>query len=653
VWSNLNLRKKTILVILLVFSLILLPKIQINGKVQPIQNFEGKDVLKNWTVMLYFCADSRDETVDKTNPNNEDNFIHTNLKSVIDNLNKDLLLGSDANVNIIVLYDYPYSTADPNGRAKILKIRPFLTYQTLADWGATNMGAEQTLDNFISYCKTNYPASNYALVLSDHGRGYAGVCYDYHAPHPYFDTLGDCLLPNEISSAIEDNSGIDVLVLDSCLGSNFELAWQLVDNVDYLVAAERSQSPKALHHPREFLWYLSRSPSMDASTFAQTVFNAAVNPNKVLNDDYKLTTCTFSNLTDFKRTLDSPQFGMTSFWEVFYDFTLSLKMEMLHDINVSRELFLNIRKELDSKHYFTTDSMLVDLYEFLDTITLHASNFTYTLIPDRAAYLRDLLYPAGDIIIDEYSSSADMNGFSICFPSIPDHYKGFLFPNLYYNLRISDDTDWDFFLYLLFKDPIYRKYFKLEYDYLEFFFDGVDPRLSMHVNYWFDPDGDPLHVGVSDLITDPPSPHMGIDIGIEGAQYFDDLIFGNSYIRIPYNNLPAAGFKNEEKILEVLINAWDAVNEIQEFRFVARNVVNNEIAWMENFTQIIEKGQLLRCEVSNNQLYGTFEPSEEPRPPTREETDGIGFRNFSFAIISPMAIIIIIAVRDIFRKKKK
>ena len=47
----------------------------------------------------------------------------------------------------------------------------------------TVMLRSQTLD----YTKNHFPANNYALVLADHGRGYASFCYDYHAPHPYYD----------------------------------------------------------------------------------------------------------------------------------------------------------------------------------------------------------------------------------------------------------------------------------------------------------------------------------------------------------------------------------------------------------------------------------------------------------------------------------
>ena len=39
----------------------------------------------------------------------------------------------------------------------------------VADWGERDMGSAQTLTDFITYCKTNYPATHYVLCFWDHG----------------------------------------------------------------------------------------------------------------------------------------------------------------------------------------------------------------------------------------------------------------------------------------------------------------------------------------------------------------------------------------------------------------------------------------------------------------------------------------------------
>ena len=135
---------------------------------------------KSWTFMLYFCGDTRDDS-NTQGLDNSGNKLNTNMQYVFDKLvTGDLLNGFETDLNIIALFDHPYSPEYPNGQAKLydLKSNGFVT---IANYGPKNMGYPTTLSNFISFCKNNYTANNYALLLSDHGRGYAGFCYDYHA----------------------------------------------------------------------------------------------------------------------------------------------------------------------------------------------------------------------------------------------------------------------------------------------------------------------------------------------------------------------------------------------------------------------------------------------------------------------------------------
>jgi len=135
----------------------------------------------------------------------------------------DLLPGPKNDLNVIVLYNYPYTVSNPYGHASLFSIQAN-GYYLLADWGQTNMDSYVTLTNYIDYTKNHFPANNYALVLADHGMGYAGFCYDYHAPHPYYDyALGDCLTVGEIRTALSVTGGVDVLFLDTCSGGPSKL----------------------------------------------------------------------------------------------------------------------------------------------------------------------------------------------------------------------------------------------------------------------------------------------------------------------------------------------------------------------------------------------------------------------------------------------
>lgn len=94
---------------------------------------------------------------------------------------------------------------------------------------------EETLEDFINYCTTNYPADRNILVLWNHG---GGVVYGYG-----LDEISggeyDALTIDEIQTATR-NSGIkfEAICFDACLMGGLECACALSDVADYMVASE-------------------------------------------------------------------------------------------------------------------------------------------------------------------------------------------------------------------------------------------------------------------------------------------------------------------------------------------------------------------------------------------------------------------------------
>jgi len=103
-----------------------------------------------------------------------------------------------------------------------------------------NMGDAATLKKFIQYCKENYPATDYALIFSNHGGGVKkksssvsgeesvsdgnleitkNICYD--------ETSGDDFLyTGEISDTLTSDESVQLLGLDACFMSSVEFAYQ-------------------------------------------------------------------------------------------------------------------------------------------------------------------------------------------------------------------------------------------------------------------------------------------------------------------------------------------------------------------------------------------------------------------------------------------
>ena len=103
----------------------------------------------------------------------------------------------------------------------------------LQQLGKVNMVDYNNLADFINYCKTNYPADSYMLVLWDHGGGIP-ISYGMDEIYP-----GKMMTAAEIGMAIQ-SSGVhfETLLFDACNVCTLEAAVSVYNYVDYMVAAE-------------------------------------------------------------------------------------------------------------------------------------------------------------------------------------------------------------------------------------------------------------------------------------------------------------------------------------------------------------------------------------------------------------------------------
>ena len=195
-------------------------------------DFTTKNERGNWTIMYYMDGD-----ID----------LEQYMLRDFNNLEKGY--GSGENVTIIVLFDRieGYSTADGNWNgSRIYKIESdtniaYMNSTLLEDWGEVNMGDSTTLTNFLDYCFTNFPADKTMLVLSDHGSGLNGLCYDYTSPEINDDY--DRLTLDEVQGAIstaESTHGIklDIIFLFACVMGMIEVAYEFRGLANYLLFSE-------------------------------------------------------------------------------------------------------------------------------------------------------------------------------------------------------------------------------------------------------------------------------------------------------------------------------------------------------------------------------------------------------------------------------
>jgi hypothetical protein len=185
----------------------------------------GLQAPDSWTILTYEIAD-------------------TNLEPfMMEDVEEMGRVSSGAGFNMISLVDRAEGYTDTSVLgipdwvgAKVLEIeRGGAT--VLEDLGALNTGDPDVLAGFIKDGILNYPAANYALIISDHGASWPGVGGDESHDH-------DSLTLAELDQAISDGlaaAGVDKLALigfDACLMATFEVASTMAPHADRLVASQ-------------------------------------------------------------------------------------------------------------------------------------------------------------------------------------------------------------------------------------------------------------------------------------------------------------------------------------------------------------------------------------------------------------------------------
>lgn len=207
-------------------------KTSLNNVRQEIQ--KAKSSNQKLTIMYYCDAD---------------NNLESSLLSDIEEMKKGYV--NNPNLNLVTLIDRSSRyTSDKTvfgedfEDARLYKIEHNKTKRldggkefpeiTLNSNYEANMGDANTLKKFINYCKANYKADKYVLIMANHGGGAKektknnqninrAICWD---DSHYDGNSPDCLYMGEISDTLTQEQSVDVLAFDACLMGTAEVAYQ-------------------------------------------------------------------------------------------------------------------------------------------------------------------------------------------------------------------------------------------------------------------------------------------------------------------------------------------------------------------------------------------------------------------------------------------
>ncbi len=207
-------------------------KTNLNNIRQEIQKAENNN---QKVTIMYYC--------------DADNNLESSLLSDIEEMKKGYV--NNPNLNLVTLIDRSSRyTSDKTvfgedfEDARLYKIEHNTTKRldggkefpeiTINSNYEANMGDANTLKKFINYCKANYKADKYVLIMANHGGGAKeklknnqdvnrAICWD---DSHYDGNSPDCLYMGEISDTLTQEQSVDVLAFDACLMGTAEVAYQ-------------------------------------------------------------------------------------------------------------------------------------------------------------------------------------------------------------------------------------------------------------------------------------------------------------------------------------------------------------------------------------------------------------------------------------------
>jgi hypothetical protein len=362
----------------------------------------------SWTFMVYLDAD-----VDL-----ERHYIDTFLD--VSNV------GSTSQVKIVVQMDRISSTEDWDDDrygdwtdCKRFNVTQGLTptpENAMEDLGEVNMGLPDTLTDFVNWAVNSFPADSYCLVLMDHGSGYVnGVCFDDSSG-------GDSLSLPELSQALSAvPEKMDVLYFDACLMGMVEVAYQISDYADIMVASE--EVGYAGQPYDNYLGNLTANPSMSPSELADVIVSSYIEYTSAELLPSTMSGVDLSQISSLKTAVDNLAQRLKDS-ESIYNNEIRLARGQTEGYMDPAEMY----------------GWYMDLYHFAQLIYQHIQDDD---IRNDASQVMTLLSSA--VVVEGNYNHPNSHGLSIFFPCKTGSYYNY-FMNEYLDTDFASDTMWDEFI---------------------------------------------------------------------------------------------------------------------------------------------------------------------------------------------------------------
>lgn len=218
-----------------------------------------------WTVLFYFDGD-----------NGLAEYVYRDLNELE-------RAGSTPEARLIVQIDLPQPGEYGFTSARRLEVGndtdwDWLSSAIIEDIGEADMADPDTLADFIRWGKNRFPARRYALFLWDHGDSWndesAAAGFRPRAIFTDSDNGSGYMKNHELREALEDGGvHFDLIAIDACNMATIELAYELKDRADILLASQELMQNNGLPY-QDIFSALVENPEIEAEDFAKIIVDA-------------------------------------------------------------------------------------------------------------------------------------------------------------------------------------------------------------------------------------------------------------------------------------------------------------------------------------------------------------------------------------------
>lgn len=232
--------------------------------------------------------------------------------------------------------------------------------------GSAPMTDPDNLSSYIKWCRQNFEASRYELILWDHGGGtLSGYGYDEKYPNDGSMSI------DKIGEALQDGGvQFDFIGFDACLMANLATAMTAEPYADYLIASEETEPGYGWYYT-DWLNALSQNTSISTLDLGKIICDTFTSDNaeRTRGDS---TTLSITDLAELSGTLSDP----------FQSFSATL------DSMVTGNDYQAVADARGASYEFAAEEGIdqIDLANFCDNLNITESNALSKVIRSAVKY---------------------------------------------------------------------------------------------------------------------------------------------------------------------------------------------------------------------------------------------------------------------------